>query len=434
MSSTHAASLTVTRTFHSAKAAPILRNLMQNEVNCSFKTKSKMRTIILSLVTMIYTCLSATAQTSSDSLMPVRGFCVDAPGPAGVDSLVTFIEKELAPRKINTLLLLIDYHYRFTSHPELSDSQALSKADVKKIVRACQRNNIRIIPQINLLGHQSWKSDIGKLLKVYPQFDETPWIKMPEADAYKWPNADDLYCKSYCPLAPGLHEVLFPVIDELCEVFETNIFHAGMDEVFFIGEDKCPRCGGRDKAQLYADEVRAIHDHLAAKGREMWIWGDRLLDGKTTGLGRWEASYNNTYHAIDMIPKDVVICDWHYDRPDKTAVLFAMKGLKVITCPWRKPAVGVTQVQDMVNFREGATPEMKERFLGIMETAWSSSERFLRGFYGIKVGAGANRPANAHPQDPNNTAWNCFKAVFDEVRRQQDLHPTVPTPGEPRGK
>ena len=137
----------------------------------------------------------------------------------------------------------------------------------------------------------------GKLLRVYPQFDETPDIKMP--DKYIWPNADNLYCKSYCPLHPDLHPVLFEVIDELCDVFESDAFHAGMDEVFFIGDDNCPRCGGRDKAELFAGEVQVIHDHLKQKGRGMWIWGDRLLDGKTTGFGIWEASFNNTYRAID---------------------------------------------------------------------------------------------------------------------------------------
>jgi hypothetical protein len=80
-----------------------------------------------------------------------------------------------------------------------------------------------------------------------------------------------------------------------------------------------------DKAELFAGEVRAIHNHLALKNRELFIWGDRLIDGKTTGLGEWEASYNNTYRAVDMIPKDVVICDWHYERADKTAIYFAMK-------------------------------------------------------------------------------------------------------------
>ena len=89
---------------------------------------------------------------------------------------------------------------------------------------------------------------------------------------------------------------------------------------------------GRDPAELFAGEVRRIRDHLAGRGAELWIWGDRLLDGATTGLGMWEASMNNTHRAVDLIPRDVVICDWHYERPDATAVSFAMKGFEVLSC------------------------------------------------------------------------------------------------------
>lgn len=340
-----------------------------------------------------------------DSLLPVRGFCIDAPRPTGVDSFVQFIHAELIPRKVNTLVLLVDYHYQFRSHPELTDSFALSDRDAKKIVQACAAGHIRIIPQINLLGHQSWANRTGKLLAVYPQFDETPWVPMPQK--YEWPNADNLYCRSYCPLAPGLHEILFAVIDELCDVFGSDAFHAGMDEVFYLGDDKCPRCAGIDKAELFSGEVRAIHDHLARQGREMWIWGDRLLDGKTTGLGIWEASYNNTYRAIDMIPKDVVICDWHYERPDKTAVLFASKGFRVVTCPWRKPDVGIVQVGDMIRFRQESTADMKRRFLGIMETTWSRTDMFLKNYY-----EDAKDPGGA-----GNTSWNCFRTIYTEINR-----------------
>jgi N-acetyl-beta-hexosaminidase len=126
---------------------------------------------------------------------------------------------------------------------------------------------------------------------------------------------------------------VFAIVDEICTVFEADAFHAGMDEVFYIGDDRCPRCSGRDKAELFAGEVTKIRDHLAGKGRELWMWGDRLLDGRTTGLGMWEASENGTHRAIDLIPKDVMICDWHYERPDQTAVYFAMKGFRVVTCP-----------------------------------------------------------------------------------------------------
>ena len=86
------------------------------------------------------------------------------------------------------------------------------------------------------LGHQSWANHIGKLLLVYPQFDETPEIKNPQV--YVWPNEDNLYCRSYCPLHPDLHRIIFDVVDELNDVFESNAFHAGMDEVFLYWQSK----------------------------------------------------------------------------------------------------------------------------------------------------------------------------------------------------
>jgi N-acetyl-beta-hexosaminidase len=366
----------------------------------------KNKLLIITLLSfLLFSLVTVKAQNRLDSIMPVRGFCIGAPSPQRVNEFVKFITDELAPRKVNTLVLRVDYVYQYESHPELRDSNSLSKADVKKIVAACKANYIRVIPQIDLLGHQSWANKTNKLLSVYPQFDETPCVKMPEK--YEWPNADKLYCKSYCPLHPDVHKIIFDVIDELCDVFETNAFHAGMDEVFYLGEDQCPRCSGRDKSELFAGEVRTLRDHLAQKNRELWIWGDRLLDGKTTGLGEWEASYNNTYRAIDMIPKDVIICDWHYERADKTPVYFAMKGFNVVTCPWRNPAIAVIQTQDMVNFKQQSTPEMQQHFYGMMQTVWSDAGSFLDGFYG--------RKPNSEEGTGMNTPWNCFKALYEKI-------------------
>lgn len=348
---------------------------------------------LLMLCLMVLPFCGLMAQDKLDSIIPVRGLCIDAPLPKAVDSFITFIDQGMAARKINLLILQVDYRYQFKSHPELTDSFALSEADVKKIVAACRKHNIRLIPQINMLGHQSWANKPNMLLTKYPQFDETPWIKMPAV--YKWPNADSLYCKSYCPLLPEVHKVVFDVMDELVDVFESTAFHAGMDEVFILGADKCPRCAHHDKSKLFADEVTAFHDHLAKRNKELWIWGDRLIDGRTTGIGEWEASYNDTWRAVDMIPKDVVITDWHYDRADKTAVYFAMKGLRVLTCPWKNPEYAVQQIKDMQNFRANSTPEMKDRFLGIMETTWSNPAQFIRGYYG-EIPVKEISPANTY--------------------------------------
>jgi hypothetical protein len=365
-----------------------------------------MRTFTVTLLctlalNILFLCVHA--QTKLAETFPVRGLSIAAPRSSGVDPFVKFIREELAPKNVNTLILRVDFNYQYESQPELRDSSALSKSDVKKIVAACRSANIRIIPQINLLGHQSWAGRLNSLLRVYPQFDETPHVKMPEK--YEWPNPDGLYCKSYCPLHPEVHQVVFNLVDEICDAFETDAFHAGMDEVFYIGDNKCPRCSGRDKAELFAGEVTRIRNHLAGKGRELWIWGDRLIDGKTTGLGMWEASMNNTHRAIDMIPKDVFVCDWHYERADKTAVYFALKGFRVATCPWRNPAVSELQAADMANFRGTATPELQKNFQGIIQTVWTSSENFMEGYYGKKK----------DDKGGTNTDWHSFQAVFEKM-------------------
>lgn len=307
----------------------------------------------------------------------IKGLCIEAPAKEDVDKFVELIDTKLAPSGVNTLVLRVDFEYEYEKRAELRGENPLSKQDVKKLVEACKRNDIRLIPQVNLLGHQSWAAKIGKLLEVYPEFDETPSIKIPEE--YKWPNADGLYCKSYCPKHPDVHAVVFDVIDEIVEVFESDAFHAGLDEVFYIAHDDCERCRGNDPAVVYADEVTRLRNHLSENNCELWMWGDRLIDGKTTGIGLWEGSFNNTHRAIDLIPKDVVINDWHYDVAHATPFLFASKGYNVVACPWNKPEVAINQVEMMNKLRENSLPVMRDRYKGIMHTFWGPARMFMAG-------------------------------------------------------
>jgi hypothetical protein len=343
------------------------------------------------------------AQDSSP--FPVRAFCIGAPRASQVDQFIKFIKEELPPKSVNTLVLEVDYNFQFTTHPEVGNSNGLSKADAQKILAACRQNHIQLIPLMDLLGHQSWANHLGNLLKAHPEFDETPWVKMPEK--YVWPNSDGLYCKSYCPLQPQVHEVIFDLVDELCDAFEAKVFHAGMDEVFYIGADQCPRCGGKDKAELFAGEVKRIHDHLKTKGRQMWMWGDRLLDRQTTGINEWEASRIGTSRAIDLIPKDIVICDWHYDHAEPTAVYFALKGFPVITCVWKNPEIAREQTQDILRAREQSNAVMKLRLLGIAQTIWSGAGSFMNEYYKFK--------ADPNYKADEKTEAKCFTKTFTEI-------------------
>lgn len=337
-------------------------------------------------------------------VLPVRGFFIDAPSPKGVDAFIKFIDEELAPRNVNTLVLRIDYGYQFKSHPEIANSAGLSEDDAKKLLEACRKHNINLIPHLNLMGHQSWGGGVGSLLKAYPEFDETPHIILPEN--YIWPNADSLYCKSYCPLHPDVHRVVFDIVDEMCDAFEAEMFHGGFDEVFYLGSDSCKRCAGHSKAELFANEVNCIRDHLAMSDRQLWIWGDRLLDGRATGMGIWEGSLNNTWPAVDMIKKDVVICDWHYETPYESAAFFAEKGFKVVTCPWRISKCAIKQTRLMRRFRREATEDVRDNYLGMMQTVWSGSEKFLESYYGKDE---SKRRSEAH----------CFRELYKEINRAE---------------
>jgi hypothetical protein len=329
--------------------------------------------------------------------LPVRGLHLNVPKPDGVPRMVKFIREVLPKEGVNTLVLEIDYRYQFKSHPEVADENALSLEDARAIAAAAREANVKLIPLVNLLGHQSWAKTTFGLLRSHPEFDETPG---------KYPENKDIYCRSYCPLHPQVHAMVFDLIDEVLDAFSADALHAGMDEVFLLGEDDCPRCKGQNKAKLFAGEVRAIHDHLATKGRKLWFWSDRLIDGATTGIGEWEASMNGTAPAILEIPRDVVLCDWHYEAAHPTTLAFALAGFQAVTCSWRKPAVALRQLDLIRLGRAESSEQVASRLSGMLHTTWMPFEDFSAAYWHDgKTSAGAQESAL------------CFREIMQRLRQ-----------------
>lgn len=355
-----------------------------------------MRTAALAAILIRATAVALSAPAST---LPVRGLYLGAPKPDELPLTVRFIREALPKEGVNVLVMEFDYRYQYTSHPEVVDADALSKADVKSIVGACHAAGVRLIPLINLLGHQSWEGQTFGLLRAHPEFDETPG---------KYLNNQGIYCRSYCPLHPALHKVVFDLVDELAEVCEADAVHVGMDEVFILADPGCPRCGTRNRAELFAQEVRTLHDHLAETHREMWMWGDRLLDGTVTGVGEWEGSANGTASAINLIPRDIVICDWHYDSAPPTAAYFAVEGFRVVYAPWRKPEVALGELDLVRSIRAHANEPLASRMLGVLETTWGGTGDFIRAYNGD-----ASAPASGAE------AAYTFKTLFNTIRALQ---------------
>ncbi len=292
-----------------------------------------------------------------------RGICLGVPGQKDWGVFKRLIAQVLPKYGCNTLVLRVSYQYQFSSHPQVADAGAISPEQAAEIATLCRENGIRIIPKMNLLGHQSGKNagtELG-LLRAYPTFDETP--DMPTVR----------YCRSLCPRHPQVKDIVFDLIDELVDAFQADAIHVGLDEVFEIGH--CPRCQGTPNAELFADWVNALHGHIVGKRKiEMLMWGDRLLDAEATGYGEWEASANHTWEMIERIPRDIVICDWHYEERDDgypSIPFFTGHGFRVVVCPWRNLRAAELLLAS-------ARADRAAPVWGVLATSWRDSGEVAR--------------------------------------------------------
>jgi hexosaminidase len=279
--------------------------------------------------------------------------------------LQQLVVEGLAPMGVNALVLEVGYGFAFKSRPQMADPQGLTAQDARQLTELCRKHGIRLIPLMNCLGHQSSRDKTHAFLRNYPQFDETPQVPA---------SNEGIYFREWCPLHPEVNAVVFDLMDELIEAFNADAFHVGMDEVFLIGNEKCPRCKGKNPGELFAKAVNDYHRHLVEdKGIEMLMWGDRLLNEEVMKYGNiWESSSTGSHTAVDLIPKDIIVCDWHYTtRDDYPSVrFFQQKGFRVLPATYKDPQAAEALLKCA---RKDAT----DRMLGMLFTSW-----------GVKAGGG----------------------------------------------
>ncbi|HEV3163989.1 MAG TPA: family 20 glycosylhydrolase, partial [Isosphaeraceae bacterium] len=325
-----------------------------------------MRTLIIGSIVGTFLIVSnALADEPPGKAAPIkvqnwRGLHLPAPGPGGLPRLRQVIVEKLAPMGVNVIVLEINYKFQFALHPELADSNALSKDDARALAALCREHGIRLIPQFNCLGHQSWSGTTFSLLTKYPELDETP--ETPRTNK-------GIYCRSWCPLNPKVNPIIFALMDDLIDAFEADAFHVGMDEVFIVASPQCPRCKGKDPAEVFAQAVNDYHKHLVdEKKLTMLMWGDRLLDDRTMHYGEWESSRNGTAPAADQVPKDIIICDWHYERMKSYPSLpfLQEKGFRVWPASWRNKDAALA----LIEAEQKLEPE---HLVGHLCTSWGST-------------------------------------------------------------
>jgi hypothetical protein len=269
---------------------------------------------------------------------------------------------DLAARGVNVLVFEVDFSLEFTSHPELRYVRALSKPAVKRFVAACRKQGLHVIPQFQSFGHQSWAKETYPLLTVYPELDLTPGA---------YPGNEGIYCREWDPMNPRVYEIVYALLDEIIDTFEADAVHVGMDEVFLINRLAAKSTRDLHPADVYAKVVNDMYDHITRKrGRTMLMWADRLIDAAVHDYGEWESSKNGTAWALDRIPKDVILCDWHYEMRDSypSVPMFLEKGFRVLPTSWKNVEASRKYIDYTVGLKH---PQM----LGHLFSMWSKQDK-----------------------------------------------------------
>jgi hypothetical protein len=105
-----------------------------------------------------------------------------------------------------------------------------------------------------------------------------------------------------------------------------------------------------------------------------------LLDSFAIGYGPWDASQNGTHTALNLIDKDIIICDWHYHNWHHfpSAAIFAEAGLQVYLCTFNSK-------DNAKLFLDEVLANDKGNVIGVMETTWTPAKWMIEGLLGREI-------------------------------------------------
>jgi hypothetical protein len=245
----------------------------------------------------------------------------------------------------NALGLYLEHRFAYPSASWAAGKGSLTPENVRKLVE--EFPNLQIIPFANFLGHME-----GFLYT---------------AEGAKYAEATFRGMQA-CPSKPEVSVLCRRLLDDIVNVFPSNIIHIGADEIEQLGS--CPACkerikifeeqnpGGDGKAMLFGTHFEMLAKRVLEAGKTPAVWGDMF-----------------TAHpaALDYFPKETIIFEWQYfSNPIKTAQPFLDKGYRVVNCPtlitYAAPWLHLPQAELNVTEHAQATEEIQA--LGVCVTTW----------------------------------------------------------------
>jgi len=210
--------------------------------------------------------------------MKMRGIHIDVHNITPTVSAIIKRLQMLARHKVNTVIIPYTDKFKFERHPKISDKQAFTKDEVRKIVATARSLFIDVIPVIQSFGHSAnvlVHEEYAHLREGYNNITQ------------------------FCPLHPGTLEMFKEMAEEVMEVHDSKYFHIGADETYFLGAcEKCRKVvAKKGKIGLYVDYVSKVCDYLVSRGKIPMVWDDMMC---------------NSPGKIKQLHPAAVICYWDY--------------------------------------------------------------------------------------------------------------------------
>jgi len=147
-----------------------------------------------------------------------------------------------------------------------------TKEDIQDILDFAAERHVTVIPEIEMPGH------CRAALAAYP------WLGC-RGEVLPVPNNWGVFKDVYCAGNDSTMAFMKTVLDEVCELFPSEVIHIGGDEVPKVRWASCPKCQAKierlgldNEAELQTAFINEMGEHLASKGRRIMGW-DEILEG-----------------------------------------------------------------------------------------------------------------------------------------------------------
>ena len=265
------------------------------------------------------------------------------PSASGVPMHQKLIRNVFGAFKLNRSVIQCEAA-QWDKHPEITAPNAVSKADLRRLVATGRGCFLEPIPLVNVPGHAEWIFRNGSNLD-FAEDPQTPY--------------------AYCVNHPKSFAFIQDVLNECLPVFESKYCHIGHDEVTMRGRfpsPECPRCKGATTTELVVKHANRLNEWLNERGVESMVWGDMLLGPGEAKDATHAKTLADARARREAISRKVIIVDWHYaaSADASSLELLRKEGFRVVAASWYTPA----------NIHHLAQAALATGAEGLLQTTW----------------------------------------------------------------